>query len=122
MFVIQAVTSIMIDDLTRPEAQPQDVADAMEIEGGEDVPSINVEEDESGEPKLTKQQENDVVRTSTAGFPDWVSSFFRQILVVFEALPEPGKGNRNGGKMEDQMTQTLIVSSIALSFTAGDGS
>lgn len=103
MFVIQAVTSVMIDDLTRPELAN---GDAMDVEDK----SEPVELADGEEPKLSKKQEDDLVRLSTAGFPDWVSNFFRQVLLVFEALPEPGKGSRNGGKMEDQMTQTLIVS------------
>lgn len=103
MFIIQGVNSIMIDDLTRPDAQVDgvpifDEAEDMMIDDGTD------------QPKLTRAQEDAAVRMSTAGFPDWVAKFFRQVLVLFEALPEPGKGSKNGGKMEDTMTQTLIVS------------
>ncbi|GAA6033408.1 hypothetical protein JCM8097_006736 [Rhodosporidiobolus ruineniae] len=110
MFVLQACSQIVIDDLTRPELQLTDGGafggeGGMEVDG--DVPIIEV--DEGGEIKLTRKQEDDAVRTMTAGFPDWVSSFFRGVLAVFEALPEPGKGSRNGGKTEDQMTQTLIA-------------
>lgn len=102
MFIIQSVSSIMIDDLTRPEVQdgrPSSPSDEMIMTGedGEDI-------------KLTRAQEDDVVRTASAGFTDWTVSFFTQVLLLFEALPEPGKGSRNGGKMEDTMTQTLIVS------------
>ncbi|KAM0751556.1 hypothetical protein T439DRAFT_300497 [Meredithblackwellia eburnea MCA 4105] len=105
MFVIQAVISVMIDDLTRPDVQDSDY-----MEEASDLPMITVDEDgSSAEPKPSKADEDRAVRDSTSGFPDWVSNFFRQVLVVFEALPEPGKGNRNGGKLEDQMTQTLIA-------------
>ncbi|GAA6008845.1 hypothetical protein JCM10207_001745 [Rhodosporidiobolus poonsookiae] len=112
MFVLQACSQIVIDDLTRPEAQVDTSGEGGE--GGMDVdvdaggvPTIEIGGD--GELKLTRKQEDDAVRTMTAGFPDWVSSFFRGVLAVFEALPEPGKGSRNGGKQEDQMTQTLIA-------------
>ncbi|KAK4703609.1 proteasome activator subunit 4, partial [Phenoliferia sp. Uapishka_3] len=106
MFVIQAVISVMIDDLTRPELQQG--SDDEPTFDESDVPMIMV--DDGGEVRLTKAEEDLAVRDSTSGFPDWVSNFFRQVLVVFEALPEPGKGNRNGGKMEEQMTHTLIAS------------
>lgn len=127
MFVIQAVTSVMIDDLTRPELQDSSSAfssyDGMEVdsdiptegsefdgESGGAVPMITIDDGGNEIRVLSKKEVDAAVRESTAGFPDWVSNFFRQVLVVFEALPEPGKGNRNGGKMEDQMTQTLVVS------------
>jgi proteasome activator subunit 4 len=111
MFVIQSVISIMIDDLTRPEVQSI-YDEKIDVDEQEQRPLVG-EGEEGEEPKLTKREEDEAARMSTAGFPDWVSNFFRQVLVVFEALPEPGKNNRNGGKMEDQMTQTLIVSSLA---------
>lgn len=103
MFVIQAVNSIMIDDLTRAE-----VAEIESMDTDEAVPVITAEE-EDGEPKLTRAQEDAVLRDTTADFPDWVCKFFRQVIVVFEALPEPGKGNRTGGKSEETMTQTMIA-------------
>ena len=65
MFVIQAVISVMIDDLTRPELQDSDPPAFDES----DVPMITID-DESGEPKLTKAEEDRAVRDSTSGFPD----------------------------------------------------
>jgi proteasome activator subunit 4 len=106
MFCIQAVISVMIDDLTRSELQD---GDSDMLLDDSSVPEITVEGEVA---KPSRAQEDREARDSTAGFPEWTASFFRQVLVLFEALPEPGKGNRNGGKMEDQMTQTLIVSSI----------
>ena len=117
MFIVQAVTSVVIDDLTRPEVQE---AESMEVDLEAPPPEIILDdlgaegegEDEGEgeyERKLSRREEDDATRMSTAGFPDWVSSFFRSVMVLFEALPEPGKGNRTGGKMEDQMTQTLIA-------------
>ncbi|SCV72468.1 BQ2448_4005 [Microbotryum intermedium] len=105
MFVIQAVTSVMVDDLTRPEIQSAYESEP-DGEAESDAPAITVDGEE---PKLSKHEEDEVVRISTAGFPEWVSSFFRAVLVVFDSLPEPGKNQRNGGKMEDQMTQTMIA-------------
>ena len=139
IFVLQACSQIVVDDLTRPEVQPTSssqgkngtvggTATPMTLDyNGEErsnlrrtashprVPSfeLNVEgttTDGTETPKLSREEEDDGVRTMTAGFPDWVSSFFRGVLAVFDALPEPGKGNKSGGKMEDQMTQTLTVS------------
>ncbi|BGP18854.1 hypothetical protein JCM10213_003509 [Rhodosporidiobolus nylandii] len=110
MFVLQACSQIVIDDLTRPEMQVSDEPSGeagMDVDSDGGVPTIAVGDD--GQMKLSLKEEDAAVRTMTAGFPDWVSSFMRGVLAVFEALPEPGKGNRSGGKMEDQMTQTLIA-------------
>jgi proteasome activator subunit 4 len=88
LFVLQSCSHIVIDDLTRPELQVGDSGSGeggMDIDGGDSVPTIEV--DEGGELKLTRKQEDDAIRTMTAGFPDWVSSFFRGVLAVFEALP-----------------------------------
>lgn len=109
MFVISSVLSIMVDDLTRPEVQTD-----TDMPVYEDLPPTIIIEDGS-EPEMTRAEEDVAVRNSTAGFPGWVANFFRAVLVVFEALPEPGKGSRNGGKMEDAMTQTLIVRSVSYS-------
>jgi len=142
IFVLQACSQVVIDDLTRPEVQPTSprsdesgtiggTATPMTLDyNGEErsnlkrihsharVPSIELDagETENGDetPKLSREEEDDEVRTMTAGFPDWVSSFFRGVLAVFDALPEPGKGNKSGGKMEDSMTQTLTVRQILL--------
>ncbi|GAA5895195.1 proteasome activator BLM10 [Sporobolomyces salmoneus] len=136
IFVLQACSQIVVDDLTRPEVQPTSTSQGNGAGGGRsgtpmtldyngeersnrrrDTPSFvlngeGVDGEGGGEgdsPKLSRQEEDDGVRTMTAGFPDWVSSFFRGVLAVFDALPEPGKGNKSGGKMEDQMTQTLTA-------------
>ncbi|GAA5990546.1 hypothetical protein JCM10908_003124 [Rhodotorula pacifica] len=119
MFVLQACSQIVIDDLTRPELQDSvDAAGeygmALESATSPTIPTLSLEGADpstglDSPSKVNVQEEDEAVRTMTAGFPDWVSSFMRGVLAVFEALPEPGKGSRNGGKMEDQMTQTLVA-------------
>ncbi|KAK4046499.1 Proteasome activator BLM10 [Microbotryomycetes sp. JL201] len=107
MFIIQAVSNIMIDDLTRPDVGLVEGIEPMVVDGDMDAPRLAV----NGEAQLTRREEDELVRMSTAGFPDWVSNYFRQVLTLFDALPEPGKGSRNGGKLEDQMTQMIMAAS-----------
>lgn len=114
MFIIQSVSSIMIDDLTRPEVQ--DTTRISFTSNGGDGGDMLVDGENGEDVRLSREQEDDIVRTASAGFTDWTVSFFTQVLLLFEALPEPGKGSRNGGKMEDTMTQTLIVSEFVASF------
>ncbi|GAA6053733.1 hypothetical protein JCM3770_003189 [Rhodotorula araucariae] len=107
MFVLQACSQVVLDDLTALEVSDSGAGAEYGMALDTALPAIDLGED--GEPRPSRQEEDDAVRTMTAGFPDWVSGFFRGVLAVFAALPEPGKGSRNGGKMEDQMTQTLIA-------------
>lgn len=106
MFIASVASRIVFDDLTRYEVDEMQVDEAKG-----DVPQLTVNGEEAeGEPtKLSVEEENRLAREMTAGFPDWISSFFRQVITLFEALPEPGKNNRNGGKTEDSMIATLTV-------------
>ncbi|GJN88228.1 hypothetical protein Rhopal_001193-T1 [Rhodotorula paludigena] len=120
MFVLQACSQVVIDDMTSAELSLDaggEYGMALDSAATVEVPSIEL--DGNGNVKPSRREEDEAVRTMTAGFPDWVSSFFRGLLAVFEALPEPGKGSRNGGKMEDSMTQTLILSPALFDLALG---
>ena len=152
MFVLQACSQIVIDDLTRPELQDTVAAAgeygmALESATSPTIPTLSLNGADptattnESSAKVDLQEEDEAVRMMTAGFPDWLSSFMRGVLAVFEALPEvsvngdgansqchadlsvsqPGKGSRNGGKMEDQMTQTLVVRCHQSSPGGGNG-
>jgi Proteasome-substrate-size regulator, mid region len=124
MFIIQAVATVKIADLTRPEAQEitrrGSVISYHETgQGGlddRDDPDVAiVVESSNGEiPKLSLAQENQLIRESTVGFPDWVEKFFKAVLALFDNLPEPGKSGRTGGKLEESMTSSLNVSRMSL--------
>jgi len=109
MFILLSCTAIKIDDLTRPEL------------GNSNSRSIDAMDMSSGEGEQSKiEEEDEAVRLSTAGFEDWTVSFFRRVLALFEALPEEGKGGRTGGKMEEQVTTTLLAACDAVCGSLSD--
>ncbi|EGO02735.1 hypothetical protein SERLA73DRAFT_102663 [Serpula lacrymans var. lacrymans S7.3] len=59
-------------------------------------------------PVLSREEERTLVRESTAGFADWVTSLFRRILALYENLPEEGgKKNTTGGKQEETALKSI---------------
>lgn len=111
-FFIQATATVKLADLTRPEAS-DDSSAPMELDGvHEPVPSIEVdlvEGEESTGPILSRQEEDDMTRQSTADLPEWIVKFFKAILALYDNLPEPGRSGRSGGKLEEAMISTCTV-------------
>lgn len=105
MFILLSSTAIKIDDLTRPELD----------NGSSSHNAMDVDEQQS-----KADEEDEAVRLSTAGFEDWTVSFFRRVLALFGALPEEGKGGRTGGKMEEQVTNTLLAACDAVCGSLSD--
>lgn len=112
-FFIQALATVKIADLTRAEAL-DDSAPAMELDGvHEPTPAIQIEDtdEESAEPSLSREEEDDLTRQSTADFPEWIVKFFKAVLALYDNLPEPGRSGRSGGKLEETMISTVTVAS-----------
>jgi hypothetical protein len=124
MFISEAISTVKIDDLTRPELQQksrrgsmisyhEDGHDIEDDGDNADVPVI-IEDGDGKTPQLSQAQEDELVRASTAAFPDWVAKFFKAVLAVLDNLPEPGKYGRTGGKTEEAMIAHLSVGLIYL--------
>ena len=113
-FIIQALSTVKIDDLTRIEA-----LDDSEAQGGLPMdgvteatqpPIIDIEDiDSDGGPKLSREEEDMMTRESTAEFPEWISKFFKAVLALYDNLPEPGRLGKAGGKLEESMISTITV-------------
>lgn len=54
---------------------------------------MDVDTDEEHEVQLTKEEEDDLLRQSTAGFADWIATFFRRVIALLESLPEDMPGD-----------------------------
>lgn len=50
--------------------------------------------------RLTDDQEDALLRDSTASFADWVASFIRRVIQLLENLPEEGESGSTGGTTE----------------------
>lgn len=112
-FFIQALATVKITDLTRAEAL-EDAAPAMELDGvHEPAPAIQIDdlEEESTGPILSREEEDNLTRESTADFPEWIVKFFKAVLALYDNLPEPGRSGRSGGKLEETMVSTVTVAS-----------
>ncbi|KIJ68675.1 hypothetical protein HYDPIDRAFT_106916 [Hydnomerulius pinastri MD-312] len=57
---------------------------------------------------LSREEERALVRESTAGFADWVTSLFRRVLALYENLPEEGgRKKTTGGKTEEVVLKSI---------------
>ena len=45
---------------------------------------------------LSMDEEDALLRESTAGFPDWIASFIRRVILLFDNLPEEAGGVTEG--------------------------
>ena len=53
--------------------------------------------------KLTREEEDAILRDSSGTFADWVAAFLRRVILLFENLPEEGPNGNAGGATEGQL-------------------
>ncbi|KAH7104315.1 ARM repeat-containing protein [Auriculariales sp. MPI-PUGE-AT-0066] len=108
-FIISVVQHIKIGELTStpPDTLTHDVP-------GEDISMANTTDrlpfgvEPGGPAAHTRAEEVALTRESSSGFADWVTSFFRRVLALYENLPEEGgKKNTTGGKQEESVLKCL---------------
>ncbi|KAG8905939.1 hypothetical protein FRB99_007944 [Tulasnella sp. 403] len=110
VFILTALQHVKIGDLNMEgsvtlghDAPGEDVK--MNLEGSETPLSDREKKKAMSEEEL---EEDIVVRQSTAGFADWVVSFFRRIFALYENLPEEGgKSGKTGGKTEETVLKSI---------------
>ncbi|KAF8898414.1 hypothetical protein BD779DRAFT_1607229 [Infundibulicybe gibba] len=105
MFIVAVVQHMKIGDLTLYPSGliPSSGDSVMEFE----LPPGS-ETGRSQSPVLSREDEISLVRDSTAGFADWVTSLFRRVLALYENLPEEGgKKNTTGGKQEENVLKSI---------------
>ena len=72
-----------------------------------DAPVIEFERFPDGvepwEEKLTREEEDAILRDSASTFADWVAAFLRRVILLFENLPEEGPNGAAGGVTEGQI-------------------
>lgn len=90
-FIINAMTTIRLDDLTRPEMSA-------------DTTPLMIEDADAA----ARHEEDEALRNSTAGTEEWVIEFFGKIFAVFASLPEEGAKGKVGGKQEEQVSGSLL--------------
>ncbi|KAG1755009.1 uncharacterized protein EDB91DRAFT_1096702 [Suillus paluster] len=111
LFIVSAIQHVKVGDLSMhhsgfalsgdapgEDLMEVDTGDAHIPEGVEMSPFVS----------LGRQEERTLVRESTAGFADWVTSLFRRVLALYENLPEEGgKKKTTGGKSEETVLKSI---------------
>ncbi|KZT23745.1 hypothetical protein NEOLEDRAFT_1135845 [Neolentinus lepideus HHB14362 ss-1] len=109
MFIVATVQHIKIGDLSihqsgLPLTSDTPPEELMDVDGDSRLPDTL----EAGGPALDRDEERALVRESTAGFADWVTSLFRRVLALYENLPEEGgKKGMTGGKQEESVLKSI---------------
>jgi proteasome activator subunit 4 len=111
MFIVGVIQHVKIGDLAMHQSGfslsgDTPAEDAMDTyDDHEQLPSGV---DMNQFPIFSKREEQTVVRDSTAGFADWVTSLFRRVFALYENLPEEGgKKGTTGGRLEDSVLKSI---------------
>lgn len=105
-FLAEISQYIKFGDLTTVEGETDMLVDSEQVpSSGDDMvlPSFTVDEldgDPSAEPRLSDEDEDALLKDTTASFADWVTSFIRQVIQLLENLPEEGANGSAGGATE----------------------
>lgn len=51
--------------------------------------------EDSKQPRLTRSEEDEQLKHTTAGFADWVTTFIRRVIVLMENLPDEKDSERS---------------------------
>ncbi|TIA90807.1 hypothetical protein E3P99_01381 [Wallemia hederae] len=120
MFIIMSLQSTRIGDATsegsdevdpnrRKSVNPMDIDGCAPIEVNSTIETSMPDGREANGPPLTREEADNLIRTSTSSFSDWVVEFFRRVFTLCENLPEEGgKHNRVGGRVEEGIIQTIM--------------
>ncbi|KAF9243864.1 hypothetical protein BU15DRAFT_71975 [Melanogaster broomeanus] len=110
-FIISVIQHVKIGDISMHHSGFALSGDAP----GEDLMEIDDEDiqlpdgvEMSPFVALSRDEERALVRESTSGFADWVTSLFRRVLALYENLPEEGGQKKTtGGKTEEVVLKSI---------------
>ncbi|KZW02065.1 hypothetical protein EXIGLDRAFT_736784 [Exidia glandulosa HHB12029] len=70
--------------------------------------TMRLDPNSSFESQFSEAEEDALVREASQGFADWVTSFFRRVILLMENLPEESNvGGRAGGDVEAQVIDSV---------------
>lgn len=109
-FIGEVASYIQFGDISSVDTPARRTGDILATPGDSEtvlvVPEIvtSSETPETGdESTLSHAEEDQILRESTAGFADWVTSFFRRIILFLENLPDESvPGASAGGDLEGE--------------------
>ncbi|KAF5374850.1 hypothetical protein D9758_000077 [Tetrapyrgos nigripes] len=59
------------------------------------------------EPRLSNEEEDALLKDTTASFADWIANFIRRVIQLLENLPEEGPNGSAGGASEVQVVDAV---------------
>jgi proteasome activator subunit 4 len=103
-FLIEISQYIKFGDLTSRSITMSDDVDSstpanVDVPNGFSIVSFSdgyIEDELSDGPLLSMDEEDALLRESTAGFPGWIASFIRRVILLFDNLPEEAGGATEG--------------------------
>ncbi|KAJ4489583.1 hypothetical protein C8J55DRAFT_557490 [Lentinula edodes] len=60
------------------------------------------------ESRLLPDEEDTLLKDSTASFADWLANFIRRVIQLMENLPEEGPDGKSGGTTEAQVVDSVV--------------
>ncbi|KAF8640852.1 hypothetical protein AX17_000500 [Amanita inopinata Kibby_2008] len=118
-FLVEISQYIQIGDLTiahdisRKQSLQTDSELALPADNRGPYPCFSFNESDGpydlseSEPRLTRDEEDELLKDSTGSFPDWITSFIRRVIQLFENLPEEGPHGTAGGATEVQVVDSV---------------
>lgn len=113
-FLVEVAQYIKFGELPAMESsKPLDMENGMAVTRSEDVnfslpDSISFAE----EADYSKEEEDVLVLNMSTQFADWIASFLRRVILLFENLPEEGADGNAGGQ-----TEVSLVDSVCGAFS-----
>ncbi|KAG8998807.1 hypothetical protein FRB90_012229 [Tulasnella sp. 427] len=117
-FLVEVSQHIQFSDLTEVElaAVSSDTKHASwspVISRAELIPSVRFDALpsplEEVDPRLSNEEEDNLLRDSTAGFANWVTGFIRRVIMLLENLPdETAPGSTHGGGTENTVISAAM--------------
>ncbi|KAK2462050.1 hypothetical protein APHAL10511_006513 [Amanita phalloides] len=107
---IQIGDLTVTDDASRNQPSRTDSELALPADNRGSYPSFlfgDADVHDGNEIHLSREEEDELVKDSTTGFPDWVASFIRRVIQLFENLPEEGPDGAAGGASENQIVESV---------------
>ncbi|KAI0374438.1 hypothetical protein BV20DRAFT_1049238 [Pilatotrama ljubarskyi] len=110
-FISEVAQYIKFGELTNYEVPMGDGVDLTQRTSKE-LPVLEIEQFPDGvepgsEERLSKEDEDALLRDSAGTFADWVASFLRRVILLFENLPEEGPNGTAGGATEVQLVDAV---------------
>ena len=124
-FFVEVAQYIKFGDLNSVEEEQPTTTDTegphtlfqSETNGVVEIPQLYIDipdgYDSGQEPKLTKKEEDVLLKESTADFADWITSFIRRVILLLENLPDEGtEGSNVGGETEGMASNYQSLPSL----------